>query len=115
MFEQAYACNSCEAAIPAERARVHCQVCQDYNSCADCHVGELSGGNHCADYDYEVFMHGQRVLAKENCSTRTRTQGSYIKVFSGLYYIITLPNYIFLHFSFSFSYSLVLLSLFKGF
>ncbi|TVY62529.1 hypothetical protein Focb16_v004292 [Fusarium oxysporum f. sp. cubense] len=76
MFEQAHTCSSCKAAIPAEHVRVHCQVCQDYNSCADCHVVEAFGGNHHANHDYEVFMHGQRILTKKNGSTQIRTQAA---------------------------------------
>ncbi|EXL39757.1 hypothetical protein FOCG_17642 [Fusarium oxysporum f. sp. radicis-lycopersici 26381] len=76
MFEQAHTCNSCKAAIPAERVRVHCQVCQDYNSCADCHVVEAFGGIHHVNHDYDIFMHGQRILTKKNGSTQTRTRAA---------------------------------------
>ncbi|UZP36720.1 hypothetical protein NXS19_004536 [Fusarium pseudograminearum] len=74
MSEQAYACNSCKAAISAVRTRVHCQVCRDYDSCADCHVMEVFGGDHRADHDYEVFINIQRILTKENGCTQIRIQ-----------------------------------------
>jgi hypothetical protein len=64
MSEKAYICHSCETAFSFNRARVHCLVCPDYNSCADCHVTESVSGTHHTEHDYEVYRQGGRVLAR---------------------------------------------------
>ncbi|KAG7286868.1 hypothetical protein NEMBOFW57_009186 [Staphylotrichum longicolle] len=64
MSEEGYACNICNTALPSSRARVHCLICPDYDSCADCHVTESVLEPHCAGHDYEVYMHDRPPLIK---------------------------------------------------
>jgi hypothetical protein len=37
---------------------------------------EAFGENHHVNHDYDIFMHGQRILTKKNGSTQTRTQAA---------------------------------------
>ncbi|KAK4149169.1 hypothetical protein C8A00DRAFT_19114 [Chaetomidium leptoderma] len=64
MSLQAYACDVCNAALPSDRARLHCRICPDYDSCADCYVTESVSGTHCVEHDYEVYMHDRPALVK---------------------------------------------------
>jgi hypothetical protein len=67
MPPKSYNCNGCRSLIPREKPRIHCQICEEYNSCAECHVIEsFSGGLHRASHDYEIYLGGNRVLTKED-------------------------------------------------
>lgn len=64
MSQKSYTCDSCAKIILPALPHVHCQVCHDYDSCADCHVLELVSDLHSAQHDYEVVVHGHRAIVK---------------------------------------------------
>lgn len=65
MPRKLYCCNGCRNILRLDKPRIHCQICPEYNSCAECHVIEFFSGLHSASHDYEVFLDGNRILTKE--------------------------------------------------
>jgi len=41
-----YLCDACNEGIPSHKARIHCEVCADYDACASCFVVGNSSKNH---------------------------------------------------------------------
>ena len=41
-----YYCNGCSESILPQKARIHCEVCPDYDSCANCYVIGRYAANH---------------------------------------------------------------------
>jgi hypothetical protein len=72
MSETAYVCDVCKTALPSDRARVHCRICPDFDSCADCHVTESVSGTHCVEHDYEVYIHDRPALVKERSAVTSK-------------------------------------------
>lgn len=50
-----YRCDGCAEPITNNRVRVHCLVCSDYDSCADCHLLERVSGSHVASHQHRIL------------------------------------------------------------
>jgi hypothetical protein len=50
-----FLCDGCSSQIPPQNPRFHCQICPDYDSCANCHALGSIGGSHAAHHQMSLF------------------------------------------------------------
>ncbi|KAL0581495.1 hypothetical protein V5O48_000538 [Marasmius crinis-equi] len=72
MAPMTYSCDSCSQQILATNPRVHCLICDDYDLCANCTLGEQFTRDHTLDHAVTVLKRsggsGERPLAAERAS-----------------------------------------------
>ncbi|KAH6663645.1 hypothetical protein B0J14DRAFT_608823 [Halenospora varia] len=61
MAQSSLSCDSCKGILQLDRPRLHCQVCEEYNSCADCHVLQSVSSPHATAHSYVIFLNGSVV------------------------------------------------------
>ncbi|KAF9266082.1 hypothetical protein L218DRAFT_1075092 [Marasmius fiardii PR-910] len=72
MAPMTYSCDFCSQNIPADSPRIHCQICTDYDLCADCTLGERSSKGHSLEHAITIFKksggNGERPTIAEKAS-----------------------------------------------
>ncbi|KAL0070277.1 hypothetical protein AAF712_002769 [Marasmius tenuissimus] len=72
MAPMTYRCDSCSQQILSTNPRAHCLVCDDYDLCANCTLGERFSGTHTLEHGVSVFKQSgggdERPLLAERAS-----------------------------------------------
>lgn len=59
MAQPFFTCMGCQNPVPFERPRLHCQVCEDYDSCTDCQILQIVSLSHTVAHGYHIFLNGE--------------------------------------------------------
>lgn len=67
-------CDSCGQPIAPSNPRIHCQICRDYDLCANCALGDRFNNQHLASHQVQLYKqsggaNGEQAILSQNTIT----------------------------------------------